>query len=186
MTKLDSDAIFDAPARRMLNQCRQACSNPASASGLHGYDRPASMRAMIGAASMSSGRPAAVDVAMTAIPLETGWRRATSGSWPTERRKATAAGDLCHSHLAAAFTLPRDRPRSPHRLSALAHQKIACPEQHASRLLLLRLHRHETHGRPRCRLADRLGVGRVVLLPLDVGAACKTLNRFGAAQEHRS
>ena len=24
---------------------------------------------------MSSGRPAAVDVAMTAIPLETGWRR---------------------------------------------------------------------------------------------------------------
>ena len=24
---------------------------------------------------MSSGRPAAVDVAMTAVPLETGWRR---------------------------------------------------------------------------------------------------------------
>ena len=55
------------------------------------------------------------------------------------------------------------------RLCALAHQKIACPEQHAPRLLLLRLHCHETHGRPRCRLADRLGVGRVVLLPLDVG-----------------
>ena len=27
------------------------------------------------------------------------------------------------------------------RLCALAHQKIACPEQHAPRLLLLRLHR---------------------------------------------
>ena len=75
MTKLDSDAIFDAPARRILNQRRQVCSNEASATGLHGYDRPASMRAMIGAAPMSSGRPAAVDVAMTAIPLETGWRR---------------------------------------------------------------------------------------------------------------
>ena len=36
MTELDSDAILDAPARRLLNQCRQACSNAASASGLHG------------------------------------------------------------------------------------------------------------------------------------------------------
>ena len=69
MTELDSDPIFDAPARRILNQRRQACSNTASATGLHRYDRPGSTRAMIRAASMSYGRPAAVDVAMTAIPL---------------------------------------------------------------------------------------------------------------------
>ena len=39
MTKLDSDAIFDAPARRMLNQCRQACSTrlpPAGCTGTIG------------------------------------------------------------------------------------------------------------------------------------------------------
>ena len=54
MTKLDSDAIFDAPARRILNQRRQACSNAASATGLHGYDRPASMRAMIRAALLQN------------------------------------------------------------------------------------------------------------------------------------
>ena len=35
MTELDSDPIFDAPARRILNQRRQACSNTASATGLH-------------------------------------------------------------------------------------------------------------------------------------------------------
>ena len=47
MTELDSDPIFDAPARRILNQRRQACSNTASATGLHRYDRPGSTRAMI-------------------------------------------------------------------------------------------------------------------------------------------
>ena len=47
MTKLDSDVIFDEPAWRILNQRRQACSNAASATGLHGYDRPASLHAMI-------------------------------------------------------------------------------------------------------------------------------------------
>ena len=53
-------------------------------------------------------------------------------------------------------------------LSALAHQKIARPEQHAPSLLFLRLHSHKAHGRPRRRLADRLRVGRVVLSPLDL------------------
>ena len=54
------------------------------------------------------------------------------------------------------------------RLGALAHQKIARPEQHAPSLLFLRLHSHKAHGRPRRRLADRLRIRRVVLLPLDV------------------
>ena len=44
------------------------------------------------------------------------------------------------------------------------------------RRLFLRLHSHKPHGRPRGRLADRLGVRSVVLLPLDVGL---DINRRG-------
>ncbi len=54
------------------------------------------------------------------------------------------------------------------RLGALVHQKIARPEQHAPSLLFLRLHSHKSHGRARRRLADRLRVRRIVLLPLHI------------------
>ena len=40
-------------------------------------------------------------------------------------------------------------------------------KQHGARLLFLRFHRDEAHGRPARRLADRLRVGRVVLLAFD-------------------
>jgi hypothetical protein len=52
---------------------------------------------------------------------------------------------------------------------ALAHQQFprAMQDQHA--LLLFALHRHEAHVRPCHRLADRLGIGRVVLAALEVG-----------------
>ena len=56
-------------------------------------------------------------------------------------------------------------PQRVDRLRALPNQQIARAEQHAPRLLLLRLHGHEAHRRPRGRRADRLRVGRVVLLP---------------------
>ena len=52
------------------------------------------------------------------------------------------------------------------RMRALAHQKIARAEQHTLGLLLFRLYSHEAHGRALYRLADRLRVRRVVLLPL--------------------
>ena len=55
------------------------------------------------------------------------------------------------------------------RLGALAHQKVARAEQHPLCLLLFPLHRHEAHGRPLGRLADRLRVRRVVLLTLHEG-----------------
>jgi hypothetical protein len=38
------------------------------------------------------------------------------------------------------------------------------PVQHQTRLLVGRFHRHEAHARPLHRLADRLGIGRVILL----------------------
>src|SRR5580700_2159883 len=41
--------------------------------------------------------------------------------------------------------------------------------QHQPALLLGRFDLYETHGRPPRRLADRLGVGRIVLVALDVG-----------------
>jgi hypothetical protein len=53
-----------------------------------------------------------------------------------------------------------------HQLRALPHQEIPAPEHHARSLLLDALHRHEPHRGPLGRLADCLGVSRVVLLPL--------------------
>ena len=72
---------------------------------------------------MSSGRPAAVDVADDRDPA--GDRLAARDEWLVADGASQGDGSrhLCHSHLAAAFTLPRDRPRSPHRLSALAPRR---------------------------------------------------------------
>ncbi len=53
-------------------------------------------------------------------------------------------------------------------LGALADQPIAHPHQHEGRLLLWGLNRHEAHGRPAHRLADRLGIGGIVLATLDI------------------
>jgi hypothetical protein len=50
----------------------------------------------------------------------------------------------------------------------LTHQQVARPVQDQHALLIFRLDRNEAHVRPRHRLADRLGVGGVVLLPLHV------------------
>ena len=57
--------------------------------------------------------------------------------------------------------------------SPLADQKIARPEHESRGLLLFGLHSHEAHRRTLRRLADRLSIDRVVLVPLherlDVG-----------------
>ena len=50
-----------------------------------------------------------------------------------------------------------------------AHQQIARAVLHQLSLLFRRFDLHETHGRASHRLADRLGIGRVVLVALDVG-----------------
>ena len=52
------------------------------------------------------------------------------------------------------------------RLRALAHQEVARAEQHAPGLLLLGLHRHKVHRRTLGGFGDRLGIRRVVLMPL--------------------
>jgi hypothetical protein len=54
-------------------------------------------------------------------------------------------------------------------LRPLADQEVAGAEHHRVRLLRLVPHRHEAHARPLRRFADRLGIGHVVLLPLDEG-----------------
>ena len=56
-----------------------------------------------------------------------------------------------------------------HQHGPLPHQQVARPVQHQHRLLLGGLDRHEPHRRPRHRLADRLGIGRIGLATLDVG-----------------
>jgi hypothetical protein len=50
----------------------------------------------------------------------------------------------------------------------LPQQQIARAMLHQPALLLGRLDLHKTHGRATNRLADRLGVGRIVLVALDV------------------
>ncbi len=44
-------------------------------------------------------------------------------------------------------------------LRSLPHEQIACLERQARGLLRYALHRHEPHGRARCRLRDGLGIG---------------------------
>lgn len=70
-------------------------------------------------------------------------------------------------HLRRHNAEPRQMPpQRVNRPSALANQKIASAEQHPPGLPRLRLHGHETRCRTLRRLADRLGVRRIVLLPL--------------------
>jgi len=66
---------------------------------------------------------------------------------------------------------PEFRKMRPDRVdggSLLADQKMAGAMKHQASLLLDRLDRHEPHVRPRHRFANRLCVGRVILLSLDI------------------
>ena len=65
------------------------------------------------------------------------------------------------------------------RLGALADQQIPCAEYQAAGLRRHALHRHKPHCRPLRRLADRLSVGSVVLLPLH-----ERLDVFGRKQPY--
>jgi hypothetical protein len=56
------------------------------------------------------------------------------------------------------------RPQRIDHLGLLPQQKIAWSMLHQPALLLGRLHLHKSHRRPANRLADRLRVGRIILL----------------------
>ena len=71
------------------------------------------------------------------------------------------------------------RPQGIDYLGPLPHQKVARPMQHQPALLLDRFDLHKPHGRPPHRLADRLGVGGIVLVALDIG-----LHVFRRHQSH--
>jgi hypothetical protein len=58
--------------------------------------------------------------------------------------------------------------RIDHR-GSLADEQVTGAVKHQAALLLWRLGRDEPHIGPGDRLADRLGVSRIVLLPFDVG-----------------
>jgi hypothetical protein len=60
-------------------------------------------------------------------------------------------------------------PQSIDQLGSLPHQQVAYSMLHQSSLLLGRLDRYEPHGWPPYRLEDRLRVGGIVLVALDVG-----------------
>jgi hypothetical protein len=65
--------------------------------------------------------------------------------------------------------LSQVRSHSIDQLRALDHQKVAGPMLHQLGLLFGRLHLNETHGGPTYRLTNRLGIGCIVLVALDVG-----------------
>ena len=75
-----------------------------------------------------------------------------------------------------ARSLRRNQPelRAMHtdgvdRLGAPTHEKLSGTMKHQHNLALAALDRHEPHGRPRNRFADRLSTGGVVLLPAKIG-----------------
>jgi len=57
--------------------------------------------------------------------------------------------------------------QSVDQLGPLLHEKIARPEDNGPGLLLLILHGHVPHVGPLGRLADRLRISRIILMPLD-------------------
>ena len=61
------------------------------------------------------------------------------------------------------------RPQRIDQLGPLPHQKIPHSMRHQLALLLGRFDLDKTHGRPPHRLTDRLGIGGIVLVALDVG-----------------
>ncbi len=123
---------------------------------------------------LSSARDLHVEHADLFVQSAPGWRPAHAGpTWRSPARRCR--GPRCaRSAGPRAGTLGDAQPysaqvaaKSVDRLCPLAYREIARPEHHAAGLLLFVLHRREAHARPLRRLADRLGVGRVVLLPLD-------------------
>src|SRR3954453_5230670 len=64
--------------------------------------------------------------------------------------------------------LSQMRPQRIDHLGLLPQQKIARAMLHQPALLLGRLRSPKSHRRPANRLADRLGIGRIVLVALDV------------------
>ena len=60
------------------------------------------------------------------------------------------------------------RPQRVHQHRALAHQLLAATMQQLTCLLLRRLDRHKAHPRALNRLANRFGVGRIVLVAFNV------------------
>jgi hypothetical protein len=73
---------------------------------------------------------------------------------PPNRRDDPELGEMCANRVDGG--------------SLLANQKMARAMKHQAALLLDRLDRNEPHVRSRDRLADRLRVGRIILLSLDI------------------
>ena len=91
--------------------------------------------------------------------------RLESGSSICAISRSTWAGAL-RRDLAVLGHMPS---KAVDELRALSHQHVPSAEHDCQRLLLLALHRHKPHRRTLRRLADRLRVSRIVLLPLDEG-----------------
>src|SRR5262249_24988905 len=96
--------------------------------------------------------------------------RAKSGH---RRAAATAANGDQLADVAKALRrdhaeLGKMPAQSVHQTRTLAHQPLPATMQQHSSLLVSRLDRHKAHRRAPNRLADRFGIGGIVLVALDV------------------
>ena len=94
-----------------------------------------------------------------------GWRNVRFGILDLRDQPLDVGGSLRRDQ-AVLGKMAADRVDE---LSTLADQHIASPEDHRGGLLGFALHANEAHGRTLRGLANRLGIGRVVLLALNEG-----------------
>src|SRR4029079_16928985 len=95
--------------------------------------------------------------------------RAKSGSRASPTSRTTAISLPTLRKPCGAITPNSVPAQSFHKPRALAHQSLPATVQQQRSLLLSRLGRNEPHRRPHDRLADPFRIGRVVLVPLNVG-----------------
>ena len=84
----------------------------------------------------------------------------------SKERHQTATGPVLRSRFPSAPPSPRDRSYSVPRCS-IPDQQLPNAKDHRRALNLLALHRNEAHCWTHRCFTDRLGVCRVILLPLD-------------------
>lgn len=83
-----------------------------------------------------------------------------------KRRHTSEVGHADWKHMTM---LIKERPQRIHICGPLMHQAFPSTENGRARLLLDCLGLHETHLRLACRNDNRLGIGRIIFLPLHKG-----------------
>jgi hypothetical protein len=112
-------------------------------------------------------------VVVAALAASAAWRFATMTATGRRISSATRPGSRSIPDIAQALRrhdseLRQMCPQRVHQHRALTHQLLTATMQQRRRLLLCRLDRHKSHRRALNSLANRFGIGGIVLIALDV------------------